>query len=165
MLRAVESSMYLRNLGAVFGVRGLYSDVMLLGRSLGKLLPLRNLLHPAVLATMTRAYPSFEATVISAGLKSSRAAARRINAAASVIKEEITQTRALSPADRKTLEKEPTLGSDAKQFAKYSDVAVTDPQVLAKMLRVNKLGGLVVNSESTEAEMIQTFQALETPGS
>ena len=66
----------------------------------------------------------------------------------------------LSP-DRKTLEKEPTLGSDAKQFAKYSDVAVTDPQVLAKMLRVNKLGGLVVNSESTEAEMIQTFQALE----
>ena len=116
----------------------------------------------SVLATMVRAYPTFQSTVISAGLKTSRAAARRINAAASVVKEEMTGARAISPADRKTLSKESMLAADSKNFAKTSEAAVTDVKVLSKILRVNKLGGFVLNESSTEEDMIATYKSPES---
>ena len=34
MLRSVESAMYLRSIGAPFGIRGLYSDIIILSQNM-----------------------------------------------------------------------------------------------------------------------------------
>ena len=52
VLRADESAIYLRSIGAPFGVRGLLSDIVILNQGFRVLLPLRDLLHPAVIATV-----------------------------------------------------------------------------------------------------------------
>ena len=72
VLRSVESAMYLRSIGAPFGIRGLYSDIIILSKNMEALLPLRNLLHPAVVVTMSVAIPNFSELVIVAGLSGYR---------------------------------------------------------------------------------------------
>ena len=96
MIRSVESAKYLILLGAPYAIRGLYADLIILDKSLRALLPARNLLHPVVVATVARAYDNFDDLVINAGLKACRSAARRINAAASFVRESLTKVKCLT---------------------------------------------------------------------
>ena len=56
-------------------IQGLFSDLVVLDSSLKNLLPLRDLLHTAIIATMGKAFPSFEEAVLQAGLKTCRSVA------------------------------------------------------------------------------------------
>lgn len=124
-------------------------------------MPVRDLLHPGVIATMTKAMPDFQDLVIQAGLKVCRKAARRMNAIAAFVEEHQTGKKCLSPADNKTFSSSQTLLAQTKNFCELTSVNIADQDLLNRVLRLTGAGGLIISKESSDDQIIAAGKRTE----